>query len=260
MTLEDQLRDRLRAETAELRPPGDLLDTLSRGHARRFKRARLTLAGGSLAATAVVAVLLVGLLASPPAPPARPPQPLNVAEVLQRAREADAAATGKIIYFRVTNDAMYNVQEIWALRSERIGRATSDSGSDHKIVEDRVFRTGSIETVDYRDKTVRSIDVSNDEEVVIALMPPVIRDPKEWLVDPHLSVTQRGGEIHLISPGTKRPELYLSPFDVVLDPRTYLPVRGTFEEHLRVEITWLDATPENRERLAHTVPPDFRRR
>ncbi len=254
MTLEDRLRDRLRSETAGLQPPGDLIDTLSRGHARRFKRARLTLAGGSLVATAIVAILLVGLLASPP-----PPQPLNAAEVLQRAKAADAAATGKIIHFRVTTDAMYNVYEVWALRSEHIGRGTSDSGSDHAIVSDSVVRAGRIETVNYVTRTVQTSDTANDDLVEV-LMPPLVSDPAKWPLDPQVSVTRQGGEIHLAAPGREGPDDPSGSFDVVLDPQTYLPVRGTFMGTLKAEITWLDATPENRQQLTHAVPPDFQQR
>ena len=62
MITEDELRDRLHAESVGSCRAAICFETLAEGHARKHKRARAGLIGGSLAATALVVALLGGLL------------------------------------------------------------------------------------------------------------------------------------------------------------------------------------------------------
>jgi hypothetical protein len=265
MTIEDQLRDRLHDETTSLRPPGDLLESLARRHALRNRRARLGLAGASLTATALVAALFVSLLSAPP----KPTPPLNGTEVIQRARAADAAADGMIVHFVVNYAATYNVQQVWALRSEQRGRSTYDSGSTGIVMTDKTIQPpGVLETIDHLQFTVRTISISIDTDPIRGLLPGGTGDLHSWLYSEPISVSQAGGEIHLVSPGDRMPPGGYDPalgtpmgeYDMTLDPATYLPKRVVFQNpHITIDLDWLPATPQNRQYLEHTVPPGYQR-
>jgi hypothetical protein len=248
MITEDELRDRLHAESVSLMPPGDLLKTLAEGHARRHKRARAGLIGGSLAATALVVALLSGLLTGgtlPIEPAAR-----SDAAIIERAQQAVAGTDNMILHILTTQRTVDGAQthDGWALRSENRARIHTAN------IADRTFSPPDLEEeVNYLTQTVITSRRPYGD-VGGLITGSGVGDPSSWLREQPLAVNRTDAEIHLAgqrSGTTVR--------DVWLDPKTYLPTRAKFGGY-EMAIEWLPATSENMRLFEHTVPPLFTRK
>jgi hypothetical protein len=247
MITEDELRDRLRAESVSLMPRDDLLQAIATRHARRHKRARAGLIGGSLAATALVVALLGGLFTSGTPLPIDPASP-GKAEIVKRAREATAAANNMIMHFSTDQGgSTVPSAESWALRSEKLARIRWSDKSD------KIVRPNYKEEIDYPRRTIWFNELYRvGDDVVAEVSGSGIGDPISWF-DDITETSDTGGDIHLAG---KRMGL---KFDVWLDARNHLPKRAVFGSYT-MTIDWLPATAENRKLLEHTIPDEFGRR
>jgi hypothetical protein len=250
MITEDELRDRLKAESVSLMPRGDLLETIATRHAGRHKRARAGLIGGSIAATALV-VALLGSLLTTGAPLGIDPASPGDKQIVERAKRATVAARTMIMHFYTDQGTSAGgttapTVESWALRSEKLGRIRSEGRGD-KIVRPPNFS----EDVDYIDRTVTTQDKVAVDDVVPHVAGSGITDPDSWF-DGDLEVRGEGGDIRMAGQrmGLK--------FEFWVDAKTYMLKRAVFGSY-KMTIDWLPATAENRELLEHTVPADFKR-
>ncbi|RSM68647.1 hypothetical protein DMH04_47070 [Kibdelosporangium aridum] len=251
---EDDLRDRLRAATADLTPHDDLLESLADKHARQHKRARRGLIGGSVAAgavaaavlsIAVIAAVLGALFTHTPAAVTVDPATLTEAEILAKAREADAAAQGMIVNF-TTEGASWPKSESWALRSERLGRVIQLGVSDMMVTPDRR------ELIDFHRRTVTTFRGGSNSDVVPSVSASGTGDPGKALRNDTIQVIGVGAEIHL------RGKIFehLQTVDIWLDRDTFLPTRSV-QGVLTITYKWLPTTAENRKNLVHEAPRDF---
>jgi hypothetical protein len=246
---EDELRDRLKAESVSLMPRGDLLKTLAEGHARRHKRARAGLIGGSIAATALVVALLGGLFTGGTPLPIDPAAKSD-AEVIKRAQEAVAGTNNMIMNILTTERTSGGAQthDGWALPSENRARIHTAN------VADRTFNPPDLlEEVNYLTQTVTTSRAAY-ADVGALITGSGVGDPSSWLRNQPRMVNRTESEIHVSAQ-----KFGTMVLDVWLDPKTYLPKRaklGSFEMSLQ----WLPATSENLRLLEHTVPPEFTRK
>jgi hypothetical protein len=247
MITEDELRDRLKAESVRLMPRGDLVETLAKGHARRHKRARAGLIGGSLAATALVVALLGGLFTSAPELAISPASPGDQ-EIINRVREADRAARGMIMHFTTRDldpgrsDSGY---ETWALRSETLGRLKMKwNGAD------TVVKPDGKETI-YPEKREAVWYPERIDDVGSHVTGSGIGDVTDLLNQDSVRVrTADGTGIHLTL------QYHTIAMEILIDPKTYLPAKMTTKQ-LEFTFDWLPATAENRALLEHTVPAGY---
>ncbi|ONI77316.1 hypothetical protein ALI144C_35265 [Actinosynnema sp. ALI-1.44] len=246
---EEELRDRLHADSVGIMPKKDLIRTLAHQHARRHKRAKVGLIGGSLGATALVVTLLVGLFTGG--------DPLRIEsaspskdEIVTRVREADQAATTMIMHFvtyqgQSADGTTPPRTESWALRSENRARISSPDRSD------KIVRPGYMEEIDHRSRMVKVDDQYRlGDDVVAHVSGSGIGDPKSWLSEGVREVRTDGGDIHLVA------NRMGVEFELWVDARTYLSKRVVFGDY-RMTIDWLPATEENRRLLDHTIPAGF---
>ncbi|MBP2320589.1 hypothetical protein JOF56_000974 [Kibdelosporangium banguiense] len=262
MITEDELRDRLHAESVRLMPRGDLLKTVAEGHARRHKRARAGLVGGSIAATALVVALLGGLFTSSTPLPIESASP-GQAAIVRKAKQATAAANNMIMHVTTNNmiaqftpgtteghsveSPTVSTAASWALRSEKLARISWPDKFD------RIVRPGYKEEIDYPARTVGFFDGYRlGDDVVAEVSGSGVGDPNSWF-DQITEVRPNDGGIHLI--GVRRG----LRVEIWLDARTYLPNRAVFGNYT-MAIDWLPATAENRKLLEHTIPDGFARK
>nr|WP_042189705.1 hypothetical protein [Kibdelosporangium sp. MJ126-NF4] len=256
---EDDLRDRMRDASAGFAPRGDLLESLAEGHARKHKQVRRGVVGGSVAATALVITVLATVFTSAPLPEEVDPATMSHAEIIEKARKADANAKGKIMHYVATwpdqprgggrelNPAAYNPIECWVLRSERRGRTSVRDYSE------LVVAPNQRELVEIPQRKVTIMPGGEgDKDVVSSLSLSSTGDPARILTDPATTVVEVGAEIHL------RGSLYEHQVDVWLDPKTFLPKR-TKQGVFQFEYSWLPPTQENLRKLTFDVPSDFKR-
>jgi hypothetical protein len=250
MMTEDELRARLQDASGGIAPQDDLLDTLAAEHARRHKRVRTGLIGGSVAAAALVVTVLGSLFAGGALLPIEPGIP-GKDEVVKRAQDATDAADTMILSLRTDQGQSADgtrppTVQSWALQSEWSARSLFPGRVD------TTFRAPGIrEDIDYLTRKV----VINDRydlgpDIVANVSGSGVGDPGSWLRDQIDEVRADGAEIHLAG---RRMGL---KFEVWLNSRTYLPTRAVFGSYT-MALEWLPATPENRRLLEHTVPPDF---
>jgi hypothetical protein len=246
MITEDELRARLHAESASLTPRGDLVESLAEGHAHRHRRARIGLVGGSIAATALIVTLLGGLFTSGQPVPITSASP-GEAEIIEQARQADAAGRSMILHIKATHSgggALDGGFESWVLRSETLGRVIVNwNGSD------TVVKPDGQETIFFGDRT---FDTSPEriDDAASRVSGSGIGDISLWLKEPGLRVRTDQTGTHLV---VQRGSIKM---DMLLDSKTYMPVGATFGQY-DMKFDWLPATAENRKLLEHTVPPDF---
>jgi hypothetical protein len=246
MITEDELRDRLKAESVGLMPRGDLVETLAKGHARRHKQARAGLIGGSLAATALVVALLGGLFTSAPELAINPASPGDQ-EIINRVREADRAARGMIMHFTTRNldpgrpDSGY---ETWALRSETLGRVKMKWNGSDTVVKPDGKETINPETREAVWSPERIDDVGSH------VTGSGIGDVTDLLNQDSVRVRTDQTGIHLTL------QYHTIAMDILIDPKTYLPAKMTTTQ-FEFTFDWLPATAENRTLLEHTVPADY---
>ncbi|SMD16588.1 hypothetical protein SAMN05661093_05550 [Kibdelosporangium aridum] len=245
MMTEDDLREQLRDATADFVPRDDLLESLADRHARQHKRVRRGLIGGSAAAIAVVAVLLGTVFTNTPAPVTVDPATLTEAEIIEKARAADAAAQGMIVNF-TTEGPSWPKSESWALRSERLGRSAQPGVSDMMATPDRR------ELIDFHRRTVTTFRGGSDNDVVSSVSASGTGDPGKALQNDTIRLVGVGAEIHL------RGKIFenLRTVDIWLDRKTFLPTRSV-QGVLTITYKWLPATEENRKNLVHEAPRDF---
>ncbi|WP_132119700.1 hypothetical protein [Actinocrispum wychmicini] len=244
---EDELRARLHGESAGLRPRGDLVEILARGHARRYRRGTVGLIGSSLVATAAVVAMLVGVFSTAgstlPVDPAAP----GDQQIIAAARQAEEAA-GNMIINSVADQGDGKKVEGWALRSEKLARLVNPD-----VYDTTVDAAGIREEINYPAKTVTTYP-EQVTDIVAASTPSGVGDPHSWLHEPSLAV-------HRAKDGT--PYLTVDRFGVRatiwLDERTNLPREMDYGS-FKIQFKWLPATDENRARLTHTVPPTFVRK
>jgi hypothetical protein len=244
MMTEDDLRDQLREEAASVRPPGDLIETLSLGHARRHRRAARMKIGGVAVATALVATALTTVFAA-----SRPSvQAAEQAKIIDLAKAADAKAQDKIMH--VTSTGPGQVHEAWLLRSTKQTR-----GFQVGVADVVVDPTGTVEMVHYSDKTAwKAPKRPRDDSMSAYLLAAGIPDVTRFLAEPTLTASRdEDGNINLLLPG-----VYGRLDRMSLDPKTYLPVSAE-ANFFKSTIEWLPATADNLKLLHHAVPPDFTR-
>jgi hypothetical protein len=157
-----------------------------------------------------------------------------------------------IMYVEASNDAGYEVQQSWVLRSENLGRLKRGREG-----VDIVTRPGTYERIENTERRVVTIASDPKESADRAvLVPDLVGTPSTWLSQEPTSVRRADGEIHLTVPVEKVQGGPQSGCDLIISPDTYLPRRADFGIwHL--DIKWLPATPETRKLLEHTVPPDY---
>jgi hypothetical protein len=264
MITEEELRDRLHSESVGLEPRGDLLESLAEGHARKHRRARMGVVGGSIAATALVVTLLGGLLSNvEPAP--IDPATLSDREIIEQAQRADAGARGRILHLKTTVRTPTGEEsdmgfEAWAVRSGNQGRVVRSHGN-----LDTVVGPDGMETIDHGQRTVTTFLMPITDALGHIVPALGWGEPDHWLDDSYrkvmqlsLSVRRDGTEIHLFfdrDDGLR--------FDLVIDPKTYLPVTSTVEprtgagQRTRTTYEWLPATAANRKLMEHSIPPGY---
>ena len=127
--LEDELVAGMRAHTAGLHPPPDLVERAARHNRRRRLALSLAAAGGGGA----VAVVVAAALAAGPAPvaPSAPPRMLSVAQISQRAVGALAANDVEHVVATVSAGGTPKTTEHWydPVTGRSRSRASAPSGS-----------------------------------------------------------------------------------------------------------------------------------
>lgn len=258
MMTEDELRDRLHAGSVGIRPGDGLVETLAKEHARRHRRARTSLIGGSVAATALVVALLASLFTDTgPTLEVAPATPPSDAEILKRAIDADKAAHNMIVHFRA-DEALYPVSgdgmatsptakpDLWTLRAENRARILWPG------VADTTIRPGLYEYVHFgRRLAVYDDTYQPTGDLVTGLTRSALGGPDMWLLQGLRKTERHGDEIRLIGHG--------NGIEVWVDARTYLIKRAVVGGKTAT-VDYLPATAENRELLVHTVPDGFTRR
>ncbi|WP_173138719.1 hypothetical protein [Kibdelosporangium persicum] len=241
----DELRARLRDASADLAPRDDLLKSLAEGHVRRHKRVRRGLIGGSVAATVLVAALLGTMLTGSPPPeqvdPARP----TPAQILAKARAADEAAQNMIMCFGSGGGPQWRSNG-FALRSENLGRVT-------QLGSDLIARPDGLRQVDHSRRTVLFTRMPG-ADAIRHLFVPGTGDARWWLrEDAKVQSVSIGKSIHL----TMSAPTGFTEYQVYLDLETFL-IRQVVADGVLLNYWWLPATNENRERVAQSIPPDYR--
>jgi hypothetical protein len=252
MMTEEELRDQLHDASAGCTPHDGLLDSLADRYARKQKRVRRGLIGGSVAATALVVTLLGTLFPSDSLPAELDPAAMSDAEIIQKARDANANAQGLILNFTTdwgaqnhkAEPGQFGPTESWALRSAGLGRMVRQGETDTMV------KPGIREEINYRTRKVTTYRGDTDKDVVSSVSASGSGDPGAILANDQVKVVSVDAEIHLSG------VTYQTPFDVWLDRRTFLPVRST-KGVLKISYKWLPATEENRKNLTHEAPQEF---
>src|ERR1043165_5954234 len=252
MMTEDELRDRLHAGSVGIQPSDGLVETLAHEHARRHKRARAGLIGGSLATTALVVAVLASLFTTTDPVLVVQPAASDDAEIINRAGQADKAAHNMIMHLKADTGLYVEPglaggtplqAELWVLRAENRARILWPGKADTTI------RPGLYESINFAARQAAYDDTYQPTgDIVSSLTGSALGGPEMWFQQGLRKVQHNGAEIGLIGEG--------SGMQVWVDAKTYLIKRAVFGGRT-ITVDWLPATAENRELLAHTVPADF---
>lgn len=260
-----RIRAELRRDVADLRPPADLLSVLNARHRGRVIGGRVVqvcLSGVAIVVVAVLAFAMGGEVANQS--PAAPATPAST-QIGERIRAAIDGAKGSILHLQ-GSDRTEQTLESWTLASTGRTRAllfTQGELELDKVEEQRPGDRDDVETIDFRRRVVTVADSEWVQQRTFVSVSHAFQNGYDLAAQLAGSVTYTDGRVRTIGDRQVYAVVAIQDGDrvseLLVDSRTYLPIRYNDEYGALLYFEWLPPTADNLGLLNHSIPDGFAR-